>query len=528
MVTVRNYGRVRLMQIKLPKLRSFQVLWLAAAAVLMSVNPALAAGRIHLILVMDTDDPTAVGDDVEKDAANIKERFTDNVPSGQLSIKDLRGPNVTRENVLRTIRNLPVGPDDAIVFAYGGHGLFIAQAGNGERTGHALQFTHGRSNQQLVITLPGSALQLPPIDKARLLYRADLISELEAKRVRLRVVWTDCCNTNVKVELKTRQSDLAYSVEAGQFKSPLLVATPLFRSLFLQPKGLIDLATSAPGEMAWGKPPGQGGLATVEFCRFLTANKTKTMTWPQAFTQVQREISNAYRQDYPQGNPRSEYGLGVQKTQTLYRFDWRLGVAQKEKPPTPVNKKPLGVRVYNQLPGVLITEVTQNSPATKFKLPNGDTGYLEREDVVVKVNGRNVNSATEFATAIRTSPVQLSVVVLSRQDLSAKEKPSLISATTTLDETRKLGVTARDRPKGVRIGFVAPNSAASKAVLRQLDLVSPGGLKVGYVITAVNGRRTPTEQDFGRAMDSSGPILNLELAIGADPVKFVTRIDLTK
>ncbi len=366
------------------------------------------AKKIHLLIVADTDDP-AVGKDVEKDWKNIRQRFLENVPESQLSIAELTGKKATREGILSAIKNIKASADDTIVFAFAGHGLFDETIENGVERGHALQLTHGPAGNPVKITVPGTAIAVN-INEQRLIYRTVLVQAIEDKKMRLAVLWTDCCNTVVAV------TDSAPGKSRAAITSPSTVS-PLFDSLFFQPSGLIDLITSQKGEMAYGDEVGrEGGIATVAFCRFLRARRQEPLTWDEAFAVVSQSIADEFRKSFPRGAGRAQFGLQPQATQTLHRAAWQLGDV------TTTVKGPFGVTVVAdpQKRGVKVTKLVSGSAAEKrvvARIGGQDViGGFTIGDIITHVNDQAVRTEKEFADAFDKSGPLLKLQFLNSGD----------------------------------------------------------------------------------------------------------------
>ena len=137
--------------------------------------------------------------------------------------------------VSELITELSVTANDTIFFYYSGHG------GNDDR-GHYLGLPQGR------------------------LYRSELRQLLENKGARLVVLITDCCNQ--------RSDGQAFGAPYMDMEPPAKVS-PLFESLFLLPKGTVDINSSSPGEAAYFFPFGSetelapSSIFTGEFVSFL-------------------------------------------------------------------------------------------------------------------------------------------------------------------------------------------------------------------------------------------------------------------
>lgn len=377
------------------------------------------AKKIHLIIVADTDDAdqngnrTQVARDVQKDLTNINRRFSLNVPYEQLKVYELKGKQVTRDGILRAIRRVPSTSDDAIVFAYGGHGLFDKSRVNGREKGHALKLYHGGGTKRLVtISLGGISFQE---DQSKLLYRSELLREIQKKPARFKFIWTDCCNTEVTI----KGADTGGAMAARSGNTVAAKLSPLFKSLFMDSKGIVDLATSAPGEMAYGEnPPSRGGIATVALCAFLRDNRKRTLSWDDAFIILKQKIGAGFTQHYPKGFSRASLGLSTQKTQTLHRFKWQLGSGSQ---PSTRKGPRFGVRVQAdpQGRGVVITEIARDTadykvPARKVSaidaqgrilVVNGveQTGELDLGDIITHINGVRVRTEAKYAAEVDKS-----------------------------------------------------------------------------------------------------------------------------
>ena len=355
--------------------------------------PAVSwAKKVHLIIVADTVDPL-IGADCKKDLKNLYARFGENIAESELDIFQLEGKRASRTDILKTISELRTASDDAIVFAYAGHGIFdVTKKSDGSQKGHALQLPHGPPGKTISINVPGTAIKIPA-NSGKLLYRSDLVAALRKKNPRLLVLWTDCCNQTVQIVTKR--------VGKGRdgFSVPQ-TTSPLFKSLLFDASGIVDLATSKPGELAWGDVVDKkGGIATVAFCDFLTKNRQATMTWDQAFPTLKSGIDKGFRRSFPSG-ARAAASLPMQHTQTLYKFEWQLGSQR-----TVGEKGPFGVTVVadpgNR--GVKVTKVVPGSAAAKrvvAKINGRDIlGGLTAGDIITHIEGTPVTTEELFGTA---------------------------------------------------------------------------------------------------------------------------------
>ena len=82
--------------------------------------------------------------------------------------------------------------------------------------------------------------------------------------------------------------------------------------------------------------------------------------------------------------------------------------------------------------------------------------------------------------------------------------------TTTLGESRSLGIDARNMPQGVGILEVTRNSPAERIRVVTDGRSSVRKLEVGDLLTHINGRRITNDQEFGKALDASGSSMTIE------------------
>ena len=110
--------------------------------------------KLHLVIVADTDD-ARIGTSVESDANNISKLFIENVPAQNLSVTKIVGRDVTQANIMAKLAAIPANRNDAIVFAYAGHGAYdmtpatpplgsvLVTARSDSTRGHVLTLNHG-------------------------------------------------------------------------------------------------------------------------------------------------------------------------------------------------------------------------------------------------------------------------------------------------------------------------------------------------------------------------------------------------
>ena len=206
---------------------------------------AHAEPAIHLVVVGDTLDPR-IGGSVEVDMQSIAGTFAGQVRKGdRLEIVTLKSGECRPDLILRRIAALGAGPDDAVVVFFSGHGAFDDQE--------------------------DQYLKFPRLGPQFFLTRRQVREAIKAKGTRLGVLITDCCN-NISIIPKL-PSALRWAPMAP---APPLIS-PLFRSLFLETRGLVDVTSSKKGERSLAYPATkfagreevypQGGLFSTSIVR---------------------------------------------------------------------------------------------------------------------------------------------------------------------------------------------------------------------------------------------------------------------
>jgi Caspase domain len=140
-----------------------------AVAFLLAPHVALAqaaeAAKVRVLLALDTDDKEGRtwGLDGENMRALIEHMVKKQGLEGRVVIDHFIGAKVTPQFVLDFFRKLDVGPNDAVMFYFSGHGAYD------KKKGHFMAFKRG------------------------FLFREALLTAMDKKKPRLRVVLTDCC-----------------------------------------------------------------------------------------------------------------------------------------------------------------------------------------------------------------------------------------------------------------------------------------------------------------------------------------------
>jgi hypothetical protein len=326
-------------------------------------------GRLHVLMCADTNSNLAPM--IKIGMASTRAAFTAGVPADRLDFVVVQGDEMSPENILKKIQSLPVRPNDAVCFFYFGHGAIDQKTG------------------EHVFTLTKVG-----VDGFKPLLRKQVLEALAAKKAGLTVVLTDCCSSVAPV--------LAGPLEANV--QPARELSPVMRCLFFQHRGLVDITAADKGTFAWfdGKV---GGMFTHALSHRLLrkplaeldTNKDGFLTWAEFAEQLRDETNRVFVERKQTWSNRDEIDQASQ-------YAWIFTVPEPGGQPTairpavrPVQGYRLGVRVMTAPRGVKIVAVVDGSPAAKLG--------LEKDDVILSVNGMPVRNIEEYARFLDASPM---------------------------------------------------------------------------------------------------------------------------
>jgi hypothetical protein len=221
---------------------------------------------------------------------------------------------VTRERILGYYRNLTTGPDEGLVFFYGGHGALD------KVKGHFLELQAG---------------------KGKPLLRSELRKAMEARKAGLVVLLTDCCSTPKRLPAVSR--DAAASSESARTLHPTV------RCLLFQARGTVDV-TAATATASWSDNE-QGGIFTRALCELLSADlkaldtdRDQFVSWREFFPRLRRGTESTFKQWRKEMRRR---GLGDEIDATDQKpYAWALGGAVAR--PTPAAPEFVVVSLNNK------------------------------------------------------------------------------------------------------------------------------------------------------------------------------------
>ncbi len=353
----------------------------AALVVVVGIAHATAQEpRLHAMVLTDTSPWANWGRyqlSVQMDSSVMMSLFSTNVPERQLVLhREEIVDNASGDpaKIKQLIKSIGAGPNDSVVVYFSGHG------GSDDR-GQYLAFAGGR------------------------LYRDELRMLLQQKGARLNVILTDCCNQRADGE--------SFGAPSMDMEPPAAL-TPLFRSLFFQPRGMVDINASSPGEAAffapWDDDPDSlppGSLFTTEIDQYIYRYKQQATSWDHLLRSVSLNVHLAFRAGYPAGAVGGKGGQ-FQKDQNVYAYEYP-GMPAKQGPRT-------GFVVRDQHnQGVLITSVNAGYPASQvYDLSARRYVSLQPGELIVQANNVPVRTVAEIVEIVKNSPQVMRLKIRNR------------------------------------------------------------------------------------------------------------------
>jgi hypothetical protein len=281
--------------------------------------------------------------------------FRSQLVAEQLDLRLLTGEKVLRQTVLGFLEGITdVREEDSIVFYYSGHG------------------TSDSSGEQF--------LQFGGEERV---FRREVRDQLPAKRARNVVLITDVCSPTAIETQKGREPT------ARVADHTITGTSPLFRFLFFEHRGVLDLTSSYPGEMSGHRSDGQGSILTCALVDVLNRQAYQPASWKDIISKVNIESFRSVTAEQPTGYD----GNKLQYAQCLRVFGLNRG---------PVFGGRLALRGSD---GLIITEVVDGSPAWR------PPASLRRGHTVLRINDRRLETEEDYARAVDSSPKQMSLTV---------------------------------------------------------------------------------------------------------------------
>lgn len=352
-------------------------------SLVLTASAVAADPAIHVIIAADG--RAGFGANLVADYKNMERLFRENVPASRLHIVAMDTSNITPDKVLDAIRGVKLEASDTLVFYYSGHAAHDVNSG-------------------------GQYLQLrDSAGKSVELRRRILLATLREKKASLTVLLTDCCNMNQKSSLSTETGK-----DTTPTATPPVSMSPVFDSLFVQPKGVVDITSSKRGEASFvdSTSKKRGSCFTWPLVALLEKHRSNgAITWTVFVDELRVDVQKAFIECWPEGykfDPPVN-GISLQKAQTVDVYGTLPGAAASVA--NGENRGPrLGVRAVANTggSGVRVTELFENGP--------GQRAGFEVGDVILEINGTPVNSEAEYAKAVDLSPKNMQAKVVNVND----------------------------------------------------------------------------------------------------------------
>lgn len=262
------------------------VVWLAFVLGVSTAGAAWAE-TIHVLIVADTNiyGTNQYGLATKSDLERLTYLFQSCVGSHHLNLRTLSGQEVSRANILRAIDSFNCDEDDGLVFMWAGHGQYDSR---------------------------GHHFQLPGGDK---LYRATVVEHVRRQGAGTDVVLSSSCNVRPAGEAAAMRRPVR-KVGASEIR-------PIFRSLFLDAKGLVDINGANTDQCTVGVI-GLGTSFFVPLQQVLIDNLNNQLSWSQFARLLKSAVEGFFRDHFPNG---IDIPGGRQYSQTpkFYSLPGRVG-----------------------------------------------------------------------------------------------------------------------------------------------------------------------------------------------------------
>jgi hypothetical protein len=197
-----------------------------------------------------------------------------NIDRDRLNVIDVQekigNEPLTKENMIRVIRNLKVSSDDTIFFFYTGHGAYDKDKD-----------------------------QFFDLQSGKIVLRSDVLMAMKDQRPRLSILVSDCCYGEKNLEKKSTKSQ-PIAIRGAIVKG----IKPLLEKLFFESKGVVDITSSEKGTYSFIYPDGfrnengvnKGSIFTWNLCKQLDTEMLASKNWEELFKLVQEETNKDFKQ----------------------------------------------------------------------------------------------------------------------------------------------------------------------------------------------------------------------------------------
>ncbi|MDP1560879.1 MAG: PDZ domain-containing protein [Pirellulaceae bacterium] len=317
-----------------------------------------AQGKLYVLVVADTanvaDPKSSIGSSCLADLNSIRntlQKLAGTQPP-PYEIQSVDGDKFTPDNLRRALADLTrkAGPQDAIYFHYSGHG--------------------SSANGAYFLELKGGTVP-----------RSEVVAAVKSSNARLQLIVSDACAV-------VRDSDYNKNVrEARSYDSQKATISPLYRRLFLECSGVVDVVSASEGELAdsYGNQE-KGGIFTWQLLETLATNASNDqLTWQQVIETATKSTSEEFTKNHGEGlrRPSDSQIQYVQSPRSL-----QLAVQYRKPEPTvvvvnsPTKIDPSTGSLYLERQtlrdGVVVDSVRVNQDLTAYKFPGSDGTWLWR------------------------------------------------------------------------------------------------------------------------------------------------------
>ena len=181
---------------------------------------------MHLLLVAATKDES-IGESVTTDVNLVKKNFSDIAKKLGIAYKEtiIADNNFEKSNIQKAVNRLSVGSNDVVIFVYSGHGFRFDDDTD--------------EHPRMYLTYDGDLNENTEISTT------EIYNEITAKKARLTIFLTDCCNSKVGVQ-RAEVESVAFGTRAANNNMDI----NKLRALFVEESGTIRATAAKPGQYA--------------------------------------------------------------------------------------------------------------------------------------------------------------------------------------------------------------------------------------------------------------------------------------
>ncbi len=373
------------------------ILAILAALFLLSNAANVHAQKLYLITGGDIQD-AIIGKAAREDIKRFAGLFSLFKPDVQIVYynqtqlwtgPDIYYSNNMKEAVLTAIQRCPAKPSDKIVFYWSGHGAY-------DRYGHYLFMPKGRG--------------------PRVMYRSEIMNALKRKGASLTVLITDSCHvyyeTPVTAPACAPEPVIEEKCDEG--------IPPLFRSLFFNCRGEVNINSSRPGEKSYCTY--NGSIFTSNFVRFASNNRDNNMGWNSFLKGVQQSI----REDDDSRYIKEDQNFKVDQNICVWGY------------------LPL-LYSFPQTPCKIVKYEKKDDERSPFLPIFHPLYHPKKGDRIIAVNDTTIENAAHFNQIIRDAGIYIMLTLIDHQ---TGETINMATVLNPPGPNTRLGINIQDDPDG--------------------------------------------------------------------------------